>query len=631
MGKRSMRPFVFPVRSAPAISICLAIATIGVYLQVSHHQFVSFDDTLYITENRHVIQGLSAENFVWAFTLSDKDNTYWHPLSWLSHMVDYEIFGPNPGPHHWINLLFHIVNAILLFNIINKMSGEIGKSALVAILFAIHPINVETVAWAAERKNLLSTFFWFLTMWVYLRYTLIRDTKSYLIVVGTFSLGLLAKPMLVTLPFALLLIDFWPLGRIPMSKFGDTVMVLGCRIKEKLPLLAVSTLSVCLSYVSLQRYGEIASSQLVSMDLRIANALVSYVRYLAKLLWPCQLSVYYPFPEAVPCWKWVPAGFLLLFFTGFVVYNARRLPAILTGWLWFTGTLLPVSGLVQGGLWPALADRWAYVPAVGIFIMIAWGVPYAVSGVTSRIRTLLLPAFATCLTILMGLSWVQIGYWATSKKLYAHALQVTDENPVAHNNLAIALKKSGKIAEAIDHYNSALQLDAHYYRAYNNLGLAMIDAGDRNEGIRYLRHAIEINPGYAEAYNNLGIMLTKQGKLDEGYQYIKRAIELDPDYLDARYNLGLLFFRSKKFRKAIEQYEMALQLRPNDPEIYNNLGVSFYKLGNINKALKYFERGLKLTPKSEILWKNLAVAKAAAQHSWKRTNSNDPAGELDDQ
>lgn len=589
----------------------ISIVTLAVFSQISQYQFVSFDDILYVTENRHVTGGLTAENIAWAFTLTEKENTYWHPLSWISHILDYELFGSHAGLHHWTNLLFHIANALLLFHVLRAMTGAIWRSAAVALLFAVHPINVESVAWVTERKNLLSTFFWFLTMGTYLRYARRPGPVRYLGVVLAFCLGLLSKPMLVTLPFALILLDYWPLNRIRHHGFGQLAGDIGKRFIEKLPLLALSAVSVVLSYASLHRYGEIASAQAVSMGLRITNALVSYIRYLENFFYPRGLAVYYPFPDVVPAWQWVGATFVLVGITMAVIHLRKSQPALIVGWFWYVGTLVPVIGLVQGGLWPALADRWAYVPAIGVFIMLAWGIPHALSAVTRRAKPILASVSMVALTVLMGLSWVQAGYWSDSTALYSHALRVTDENPVVYNNLATALKDTGKTDAAIGYYHAALRLDPRYHRVYNNLGLALIDRGDMEQGIRNLRRAIEIAPFYAEAHNNLGIMLIHRGRIDVGRRHIERAIAIDPDYPDAQYNLGVAFYQAGSLDRAIAQYQTARRLRPNDPEIYNNLGVALFRRGDLDAAVAAFRQGLLLEPESKKLRRNLAVARSA--------------------
>ena len=360
------------IRISHLIIFYLIAVTAAIYGQTANHSFVSFDDNLYVTENSHVMDGLSKENIYWAFTLNDKNNTYWHPITWLSHMLDCELFGINSGAHHITNLCLHIANALLLFHIFRLMTGASLQSAFLAILFAIHPINVESVAWVSERKNLLSTFFGLLTIWAYFIYTQNPNLKQYCFVFILFCMSLLAKPMLVTLPFILLLIDYWPLERICFSRRKQSFYMrkLLSLILEKMPLIITSLCLSWIVYSSLERYKVIASTQLIPLDVRFYNAVVSYVSYLLKLFWPFNLSFYYPFPSSVSVWMWASSILLLLGFTILIIKHVRK-PEYIVGWFWFIGTLIPVSGIVQGGLWPAMADRWAYIPSIGIFLMIA--------------------------------------------------------------------------------------------------------------------------------------------------------------------------------------------------------------------------------------------------------------------
>ncbi len=365
------------------VSLFLVLLTLGVYWQVRDHEFISFDDNTYITENRHVKTGLTQENILWAFRFSDKGGTYWHPLTWLSHMTDCHFYGLNPGMHHTTNLLFHIANTILLFLLFKRMTGALWQSAFVAALFALHPLNTDSVAWVAERKNVLSTFFWILTMLAYVRYTEHPGFFRYMTMFLSFVLGLLSKPMLVTLPCVLLLLDYWPLKRFLISdcrfpiesknemspaQTGDRKSKV---LWEKLPLFALSAASVCLSSLSLQRYKNIIFPESVLMTLRIENALVSYVRYILKMICPQNLAFYYPYPDSLPTWQSLGAAILLVIISYLTIRAFRSMPYLITGWLWYLGTLVPVSGLIQAGLWPATADRWAYVPLIGLFIMIA--------------------------------------------------------------------------------------------------------------------------------------------------------------------------------------------------------------------------------------------------------------------
>jgi len=362
---------LFGMRADHLICLFLGLVTLSVYWQVVDHEFIIYDDPSYVTENHHVQAGLTLKSLAWSFSFTEKEDTYWHPLTWISHMLDCQFYGLNPGMHHLNNLILHIASSLLLFLAFKRMTGEVWKSAFIAALFALHPLNVDSVAWIAERKNVLSTFFWMLTMLSYAYYSERPGPWIYLLTLLFFALGLLAKPMLVTLPFVLLLLDYWPLGRLRLPTIPS-----GFRLfMEKAPFIVLAVFIAYLSFSSSEDLGIMISLETKPMDLRIANALVSYVSYMEKMVWPQSMAVHYPYPRMIPIWKSICAGLFLGLVSLSVILAIKRKPYLSVGWLWFLGTLVPVIGLVQNGLWPAMADRWAYVPLIGLFIMIAWGAP----------------------------------------------------------------------------------------------------------------------------------------------------------------------------------------------------------------------------------------------------------------
>ena len=365
-----------PIKRSQSHLICLGlvISILLCYWQVRNYEFINFDDDLYVTDNRNVQAGINRSGIKWAFSFEDKNKTHWHPLSWLSHMTDIQLYGMNPGQHHLTNVIFHIFNTLLLFFVLYRMTGKVWQPAIVAALFGVHPLNVESVAWVAERKNVLSTFFFMLTLLAYALFSEKPNTFRYLLIVIFFIFGLLSKPMLVTLPFVLLLIDIWPLGRIELLQPGNKRWcILGRLILEKIPLFILSGLSTFLGSASLQGLGSYISLQTAPMTLRLSNALVSYVKYMGKMIWPHNLAVFYPFPKIIPIYQTLGA-FILLVWVSFMFFAAfKRRPYLTIGWLWFLGTLVPVIGLIQVGLWPALADRWAYLPMIGLLIIATWG------------------------------------------------------------------------------------------------------------------------------------------------------------------------------------------------------------------------------------------------------------------
>ena len=575
------------------ICLFLILVTITVYWQVGSHEFVSFDDSLYVTENRHVQNGLTPASIIWAFHFRDKDRTYWHPLTWLSHMLDCQLYGLNPGMHHRTNLIFHIANSLLLFLTLNRMTRKLWPSAFVAALFALHPLNVDSVAWIAERKNLLGAFFWLLTMLTYAYYVSRPGLFRYLMTLFVFLLGLMAKPFLVTLPVVLLLMDYWPLARMGYSKFKPSRVIR--LVLEKVPFFVGSVVSIWISSLSVQVFGTIASMESVPVKLRIANALVSYVKYIGKMIWPHNLSIYYPLPHRVPAWQIIGALIVLAGISVAVIRVLKEKPFLCVGWLWFLGTLAPVLGIVQVGLWPAMADRFAYVPLIGLFIMIAWGVPELVGKSLYRYKGIA-TAGGVVLSILMATSWMQTRHWQNNFTLYKHALAVTANNDLVHFNFGAVLSEAGYTAEAIRHYTEALKINPNFARAHNNLGAEMARKGRTAEAIQHYTAALRIDPDFAEAYCNLGNMLAGQGKTVEAIRQYREAVRLDPDFAEAYYNLGNEVAKQGKIAKAILHYTEALRIDPDFKQTHNNMGIAFIHQGKFMKAIEHFRSALRIDP-----------------------------------
>ncbi len=588
------------------IMVCLFLimATLAVYWQVQNYDFVNFDDDIYIYENRHVQEGLTLESITWAFSVSEK-MFYWHPVAWLSHMLDCQLYGLNPGKHHLTNLIIHIANSLLLFMIFKWMTGAFWRSAFVAMLFAIHPINVDSVAWITERKNVLSTFFWMLTMLAYVYYTKQPVLYRYLLIFFVFALGLMAKPMLVTLPCALLLLDYWPLKRFsyrPPGGIGTgkpkNVIKSGPQgfspfrlVLEKIPLLVLSVLSTYLSFLSADK----VSVLLPPMKLRIENALVSYVKYIGKIIWPQDLAILYPYPSIVPMWQIIGALLLLVCVSVLMIRTIRGAPYFAIGWLWYLGTLVPVIGLVQKVALPAMADRFAYVPFIGIFIIIAWGIPELVA--KWRYRKIWLATLATVvLTILMAMTWKQVGYWENSITLFEHNLKITSNNYVAHNNLGNALSKQGRTAEAIDHYLKALRIKPDNAKAHNNLGNALSKQGRTAEAIDHYLKALRIKPGLEKAHYNLGTALYEQGRTAEAIDHYLKALRIKPDYAKAHYNLGNALSKQGRTAEAIDHYLKALRIKPDDAKAHQNLGTALYEQGRTAEAIDHYLKALRIKP-----------------------------------
>ncbi|MDA2930391.1 tetratricopeptide repeat protein [Acidobacteria bacterium AH-259-O06] len=596
-------PYSFRRNRKWIAALFLLLATFTVYLPVWQYEFVDLDDDLYVA-NPRVRLGLTWGNVWWALTAVEAG--FWHPLTWWSHMLDSTLFGLNPAGHHLMNLLLHLTNVLLLFWVLQELSGAVWCSFFVAALFALHPLNVESVAWIAERNNVLSTMFWLLTMWAYVGYVRKPGWARYLKVIVLFVLGLMAKPMLVTLPGVLLLLDYWPLGRLgsSWSEFWQKFPKLGL---EKIPFLVLAVASGILAIHAQYQMGAIQSLQEFPFDVRLANALVAYMTYLAKMIWPTYLVVVYPHPgTSLPGWHIVLAVLVLTIISALVLRTSRSFPYLLVGWLWYLGTLLPVSGLIQVGI-HGMADRYAYVPLIGVFILLVWG--SAEWFARSRVRKELWVAAAVCL--LMGLSMnsrLQLGYWQNGVTLLEHAIRSTDNNYLAHNNLGTALLERGRLDEAIQHFSKALEIKPSSAGIFYNLGLALKRKGERKKAAQYFSKALELNPGLAEAHNNLGAILMAQGQLEQAIQHLVKAVEINPTLLEAHNNLGTTLAKSGQINEAIAHFSKALEINPRLAKTHNNLAAALDLQGRSEEAIHHYRRALQLDPGFYLTHSNLGKA-----------------------
>jgi Tfp pilus assembly protein PilF len=570
--------------SALIVILVLTITTAVPFWQVRNHEFVILDDDKYVTENSHVQAGLTREGLVWAFTTTHAN--FWHPLTWISHMLDCELYGLDPGGHHFTNLLIHIANTLLLFLVLERMTGALWPSAFVAAMFALHPLHVESVAWAAERKDLLSTFFCVLTMGSYVRYAKRPGLNRYLLVILLFALGLMAKPMLVTLPFALLLLDYWPLGRFQFgqpsgnshAQAHESVRTNNHRssfsrlILEKLPFFVLATVSSIVAFLAQERGGALRALDLFPIEVRIANAVISYASYIGKTIWPHHLAVFYPHPGVLPLWQVMGAGLFLASTSVLVIRAARRLPYLTVGWLWYLGTLVPVIGLVQVGD-HAMADRYTYVPLIGLFIMIAWGSCDISKRWHYRKIVLAVPTVILLCASMISTGF-QVRHWQNSTTLFEHTLDVTANNSMAHTNLGVVLAGQGKLDEAVAHYTQALR----------------------------------IKPDHLEARVNMGAALAAQGKLDEAIEHYSEALRIKPNLVGAYYNLANALSAQGKITEAIIHFRKALRIKPNDAEVHNNLGIVLAKQGKTEEAITHFQKALRITPGYTLARKNLEIA-----------------------
>jgi len=510
-----------------AICIFLAVATFFVYLQVKDHEFINFDDNVLVTESSLVQAGLTNENIIRVFTTTHFGG--WTPITSISYMLDYQLYGLNPKGYLLTNLFFHIANSLLLFLIFFRMTGAIWQSAFVAVVFALHPLNVESVAWVAERKNVLSNFFLLLTIWAYIRYAEKPTTKRYSLVFILFAFGLLSKSMVVTLPFVLLLLDYWPLERFKLGrrerefkiaqkdKYFNGEKNISKLVLEKFPLLILSALFSITTLILFEKAGESVAQDPVSILTILTNAMISYFEYLWKMLWPKGLAILYAHPgNTLAVWKGVLCGIALLVITTIAIKLIRKAPYFVVGWFWYLGTLIPVIGFIPLGQ-HLIADRYAYLPLIGIFVIIAWGVPELLKEWRYRKNVLKASAGILILT-LMPITWIQVSHWESSITVFKHAIKVTDKKyptfAAVHNNLGIALVAEGKNEEAISHYKMAIKLNPDYAQAYNNLGAALFNAKMTEEAIDYFKEAIRIRPGFAAAQKNLETVLLRSEELE---------------------------------------------------------------------------------------------------------------------
>jgi tetratricopeptide (TPR) repeat protein len=523
------------------ISVMLVLAVAAAYWPAGYAGFVDLDDPSYVSKNEHVAAGLTWDGVRWAFTQTTGGN--WNPMTWLSHMADGQLFGLQPRGHHLMNVGWHAVNSVLLFLVLRRMTAARWASAAVAGLFALHPLHVESVAWVSERKDVLSAFFWILTMWAYVRYAERPGISRYVPVFVFLAMGLMAKPMPVTLPFVLLLLDFWPLNRM-----GGRAALLRL-VAEKVPLFALVIGFSVVAYIVQQDAGAMQFAEKAPLPTRCANALVAYACYLGKMVWPAHLAAFYPYRMARPLWQPLGSAALLVAATALVTWQVRRRPYLAVGWFWYVGTLVPVIGLVQIGE-QSMADRYTYVPLIGIFIAIAWLVADVLAPWRHRAKVLA-PAGAAVLTVCAVLTARQAETWMNSKTLFEHALAVTTDNGIAHGNFGNALLSEGNFHEAGRHYAEAVRIKPDYAAARNNLAAILMASGRYDEAVVQYREAIRLCPTMADAWQNWGCLLLEQGRSEEAIARFREALRLVPDHIDAHKNMGVALVRERRYAEAL--------------------------------------------------------------------------------
>jgi tetratricopeptide (TPR) repeat protein len=648
-----------------AICVLLALVTLACYWPVTAHKFVGLDDP-HIYANPQVSAGLTSSGLLWAFQTGFAGN--WQPLTWISHMVDCQIYGLKPAGHHITNLLLHAANTLLLFLLFRQMTGSLWRSAGVAALFAWHPLHVESVAWAAERKDVLSTLFFLLTLWAYVRYVEVqrlqpevdgpapegapslalprslfhvhscRPSSWYWTAVFLFALGLMSKPMLVTLPFVLLLLDVWPLNRLQFlpfqgARFGIASILPTLRstafwrlVREKLPFFALALAASLITYRVQQTAGAVSSLETLPLQIRISNALVVYVRYLSQSLWPAHLAVIYPYSRHLPVAGVIGAALLLAGLSIGFIFSARRRPFLTVGWFWYLGTLVPTIGLVQVGS-QSMADRYMYIPSVGLFLLIVWGAAALLDAWPYK-RHALGTAGALALGACLFCTRGQLKYWQDSEHLFRHAIVAVPNNYVAYEWLGGTLETEGKSDEAFACHAEAVRLDPHYPETQYRLGTALMNRGKLDEAIEHLSVAVKNKPTFAAAHSNLGSALLHLGRLDEAKRHFSQAVELSPDDAQARYNLGTVLLLQSEPDEAIASFTEALRLNPNYKEAHGNLGVTLMKQGKVREGMAHLGEVLRLDPRNPESHFNLGVALLQVQQPVEAANQFSEALEL---
>jgi len=590
-----------PIAARILLISLLVSLTAAAYWRVAACGFVNFDDDVYVTHNPYIQSGISVSSLRWALTSTYAQN--WHPLTWLSHMTDWALYKNNPAGHHVTNLLLHLASTVLLFLLLMRMTGAVWRSAAVATLFALHPLHVESVAWVAERKDVLSTFFWMFTILAYIRYTERPNMKRYAVVAISLVLGLMSKPMVVTLPIVLLLLDYWPLRRYLFEKKPSRIW--RRLIIEKIPLLALSLGSGIATFYAQRSGGAVVSFEAFGPGVRVANALAGYAGYVWKMLLPLKLAVYYPHPgNTLSSLQVLGSAVLFTLFILVAVRLRRKAPYIAVGIAWYTITLLPVIGLVQVG-GQAMADRYAYIPLVGLFIAVVWAV--------SDLHISRVPAMRTAASCLVGVvilamaagTYRQVGYWRSSLSLFSHAIDVA-ESYVAHDNYGFALAEQGNVREALRHFNRALEINQNDVEAHANAGAAMDMLHKPDEATAHYIKALQLKPDHPRAHYGFGTLLVQQGKLRDAADHFSAALRADPTLVQAHVDLGDVLLKLRKPDEAAMHYSSALALGSRDASAYFHLGSILEERGDLPQAIANYREAIRLNPKRWDAANNLA-------------------------
>ncbi len=555
----------------------LIVVASAAFSPIAGNDFVDFDDPAYIIDNLNIQSGLRYDSIKWAFTSSSF--YYWQPLTWLSHMLDWSLFGANAGGHHLVSLLLHIGAVILLFLFLYKTTHNLWPSAFAAAFFAIHPLRVESVAWAAERKDVLSMFFGMACLYAYAFYAQKNNASRYFLCLILFALALMSKPMMVTLPFVLMLLDYWPLRRWQKARDGQGkgVHSVAGLLGEKIPFICLTIASSFLTFWGQHEYRSLPSLDYLPFMTRLSNAIVSYTAYLGKIFWPFNLAVYYPYELSLPLWKVFISGMIIVSITLTVLYYIRKLPFLFVGWFIYLGTLIPLIGLIQAGM-QAMADRHTYLPFIGITVMMTWGIPLLLPEKYVQ-KKFLFPAGVVILIALSILTWTQCGFWKNTATLFSHALRVTKNNDRAHNNLGYYYSKQNQMMKAIYHYNQAIRISPNY-GTYNNRGNAYAKLRQYQLAIDDFSKSISLKPDYTEAYYNRGTSYGKNGQYQLALDDFNKAIDLNGDYVKAYSNRGIIYTKLGLNQKAMDDFDQAIMMKPDYADAYNNRALVHFDMKN---------------------------------------------------
>lgn len=587
------------------ILVLLIVSSCMAFSRITGNDFINCDDDQYITDNYHIQAGIHPESIKWAFTTTHF--SYWHPLAWLSHIMDWSLFGANASYHHLVSLLLHIGAIIFLFLFLNKTTKNVWAAAFAAAFFALHPLRVESVAWAAERKDVLSMFFGMACLYVYSFYAENLKKSGYFLCLALFTLALMSKQTMVTLPFILMLLDYWPLNRWQKTiKRNDAKFNSAKRlIWEKIPFILLTIVASIIIFWAQNKGGRLTSIQELPIVTRIFNAIVSYATYLVKMFWPFNLAVFYPYKMSLPLWEVALALIILACMTIAALQYLRKLPFLFVGWFWYMGAMIPLIGLVQAGA-QAMADRHTYLPSIGIAIIISWGSTSLIKNKTIQ-KIFLSPAGVAVLIFLSVLTWHQCSFWKNSSSLFYHALRVTENNYLAHGNLARALLDEGKNGEAIHHFQEVIRIKPNSAIPYNMLGDAYTKIGQYESAVKNYNHAISLDPAYANAYNNRGTAYSGLNETKQALEDLSKAIQLKRDYTEAYYNRGVVYILAEQYQNALQDLSETIRLNPVYIPAYFNRGMTYARTGHYQLAIKDYEKIIRLKPDYADAYNNRAA------------------------